>query len=185
MNLVFITFEGIDGCGKTTLAKAVYDKMNGRAYLTHEPTYLKPSLSDPLAVAFMFIADRAEHSLEIREADKRFEYVLCDRYCDSTYAYQGVAISERYGIGVKDAIALLKNAHALLPLPDMTFLVDLSIEEAKKRKDEGFEDRFMQRVREAYLLLAQSEKRIKVLDGRKSTEALRDIVLSHLSSSYL
>ncbi len=177
--MVLVTFEGIDGCGKTTLAKAVSAKLKG--YLTYEPRYLRPSMEDPLAIAFLFMADRAEHVEEIEEAERRYDYVLCDRYCDSTYAYQSVSIAERYGISIKDAIAFLKNAHAFFPAPDVTFLIDIGVEEAKKRKDEGFDDRFMQRVREVYLLLAQSEKRIKVLDGRKSTEELCDIVLSHLS----
>jgi len=174
MSLVFVTFEGIDGCGKTTLAEAVFGVLGDRAYLTHEPRYLKPSLRDPLALAFLFIADRAEHAIEIRDAQERYDYVLCDRYSDSTYAYQGVLIAESHGMSLNEAVELLKRAHALidLPVPDMTFLIDLDPEEARSRKDEGFDPELVRMVREAYLSLAQSERRIVVLDGRKSTEDL-------------
>jgi len=174
MSLVFVTFEGIDGCGKTTLAGEVSRALGDKAFLTCEPRYLKPSLKDPLALAFLFIADRAEHAVEIRDAQKRYDYVLCDRYYDSTYAYQGVRIAESYGISLNEAVELLKRAHALidLPVPDITFLIDLDPEEARSRKDEGFDPGLVRKVREAYLSLAQSERRIAVLDGRKSTEDL-------------
>jgi dTMP kinase len=181
MSLAFITFEGIDGCGKTTLASIVYEKLDGNAYMTHEPRYTREmTFKDPLAIAFAFIADRAEHMNELRKAMQDHRYILCDRYCDSTYAYQGVQIAERFGITTEEAISFLQEAHRMLLKPDLTFLVDLSPDEARNRKDEGFDHVFMQSVRDAYLFLAKKEKRIVVLDGRKSPGSLAEEVLSRI-----
>jgi len=152
MSLAFITFEGIDGCGKTTLASIVYENLDGNAYMTHEPRYTREmTFKDPLAIAFAFIADRAEHVNELKKAMQDHRYILCDRYCDSTYAYQGVQIAERYDITTEEAISFLQGAHRMLLKPDLTFLVDLSPDEARNRKDEGFDHVFMQGVRDAYL----------------------------------
>src|SRR5207244_12887061 len=97
----FVTFEGIDGSGKTTVSRLVKDRLRSRGhsvFLTSEPTgdWLGETVRrgiekgvSPLTESFLFLADRAAHIPEIRSHLDPGECVLCDRYADSTYAYQG------------------------------------------------------------------------------------------------
>ena len=104
MRAGFVTFEGIDGSGKTTVARLVADRLaekGERVFLTAEPTKawlgdaVRRSYEDDvggLAESFLFLADRAAHQEEIRIHLDSGEIVLCDRYLDSTYAYQGARL---------------------------------------------------------------------------------------------
>ncbi|MEW5760194.1 MAG: dTMP kinase, partial [Candidatus Thermoplasmatota archaeon] len=94
---MFITVEGIDGCGKTTVSKALWKELNKIGYkvaYTYEPTdssignLIKKCCSSPFTEAFLFMADRAEHQKWIRKKLEK-SFVICDRYMDSTTAYQG------------------------------------------------------------------------------------------------
>jgi dTMP kinase len=102
----FITFEGIDGSGKSTVSKYVYKELKSQGYnvvLTFEPTntwigkYVQQCIktkTDPFITAYAFIADRFEHSKRIKKWLEEGKIVLCDRYVDSTYAYQGAQMED-------------------------------------------------------------------------------------------
>lgn len=182
----FITFEGADGCGKTTqiglLEKFLKDKglktlatlepgatdlgKNLRQILLH---YEKP-VSDE-AEMFMYLADRAQHAqMVIKPALDEKKVVLCDRYTDSTVAYQG------YGRdGNIEQINILNNIVTKGLKSDLTLLFDVESEIAQNRlgktkdrlESQGME--FHKKVRRGYLELAkQDPKRIKVINANKT-----------------
>jgi len=146
----FITFEGIEGCGKTTQIKTAADFLRGNdidVLLTEEPggsplgielrrilLNRKESLAGSSAISarseiLMFLADRAQHVDEIiRPALEGGRVVLCDRYSDATIAYQG------YGRGLDIATVISLDSFSSLSLkPDVTFLFDLPAQEGLKR----------------------------------------------------
>ena len=183
----FITFEGIEGAGKSSLQRALADALTARGITvcaTREPggTPLAEEIRQ-LALArrqggmpattellLMFAARAAHVAQRIEPALARGEWVLCDRFTDASRAYQGG------GRGLdRAAIEALANiAHPRLA-PDLTLLLDLSaqagLQRARGRAEGGdrFEDEqlsFFARVRESYLQLAQAEpQRIRVLDA--------------------
>ena len=199
---MFITLEGIEGSGKTSLQKALAERiagLNREIVLTREPgaTWLgeairelllnpeNPSL-DPLAELSLFAADRAQHiSSIIRPALERKAVVICDRYVHSTLAYQG------YGRGLKlDTLILLNELITGGLMPDLTLLLDLPVEtgllRAKGRQDEAVEGSswtrfeqeeidFHQKVRQGFLALAKDPaQHIAVIDGTKSIKEVAD-----------
>jgi len=182
----FITFEGIDGSGKTTVSRLVAKSLQARGhrvYLTSEPT--KTWLGDAVrqafdgdvgavAESFLFLADRAAHLTEIRAHLERRELVLCDRYADSTYAYQGARLE---GL-VDDPIRFLQRASESWMLrPDLTILLRVPAELARKRIEGRpnlvrFEDlAFLKKVAANYDRLARS-RRFVVLDGTRGADAV-------------
>jgi dTMP kinase len=183
---MFITFEGIEGSGKSTQLRRLAERIPG-AVVTKEPggtpladrirAILLDSSShpDPVAELFLFAASRRQHVVEIiRPALQRGATVLCDRFTDSTLAYQG------FGRLIDlDKLRAL-NAWATDSLtPDLTFLFDLpehlGLDRARSRNAEAVEDegrfeaeelRFHQRVREGYRALAVAEpSRFVVIDA--------------------
>ena len=192
---IFITLEGPDGAGKSTqarLLKAAFRRFGRSVLLTKEPGGSKASAKirelvlgskrelSPAAELLLFLADRAQHvSDTLLPALKAGKVVLCDRYSDSTLAYQGG------GRGFKPATVAGLNHFAAGGLkPDLTLLFDLAaphgLTRAKKR---GTADRmeragakFHARVRKAFLVLARREpRRIKVIQvSGKSPEQVRD-----------
>lgn len=203
---IFITFEGIEGCGKTTQINHLtsFFKKNKRLYLlTREPGGTKVGekirqilLSsdnagmEPMTELFLYVADRIQHYRQvIAPALREGKVVLCDRFADATTVYQG------FGRGLD--LSWIKEIHARALeniQPDLTFLLDLPAEVGLRRawkrleKDQTQEDRFEkealdfhQRIRDGYLTLARNEPgRIIVLDGRKDEEALHREIVSHL-----
>ena len=205
---LFITFEGIEGCGKTTQIGHLTSYLEGtrRSFLlTREPggTELGEKIRqillssenagiEPMAELFLYAAARVQHFRQvIHPALKEGKIVLCDRYADATLAYQGFGrgldpnwIEEIHARSVENA------------KPDLTFLLDLPVEEGLRRawkriegnpiKEDRFEKEavdFHQRVREGYLTLARKEpRRIIVLDGMKNEQSLHREIVSHLSS---
>ena len=184
----FVTFEGIDGSGKTTVSRLVKDRLRSRGhsvFLTSEPTgdWLGETVRrgiekgvSPLTESFLFLADRAAHIPEIRSHLERGEIVLCDRYADSTYAYQGAHL-----VGVlRDPIRFLQRASEgwILP-PDLTILLRVSPEVGFERiKDRPhkipFEDvAFLRRVAANYDHLAKA-RRFFVLDAARPAEIVSD-----------
>ncbi|MCD6320608.1 MAG: dTMP kinase [Candidatus Desulfofervidaceae bacterium] len=180
---VFITFEGIEGCGKTTQLKLLANwlvQQGKKIYITYEPgdtslgeklreILLSPILS-PCAQAelLLYIADRVEHvQKQIKPALKQGKIVLCDRYHDSTLAYQGY--------GRKIDISFIQTCFSCLnlPLPHLTFLLDCPVEIGLKRIKDRNLDRieqeefaFHKRVREGFLKLAKADpRRIKIIDA--------------------
>jgi len=179
---MFITFEGIDGSGKTTQLRRVAPRFPD-AVLTKEPggtptadrirAILLDAASklDPLAEVLLFAASRHQHVTEvIRPALDAGRVVLCDRYTDATLAYQG------FGRLIDlDRLRLLNDWATGSLTPDRTLLFDIDEETGLRRaRGRGGEElrfeaedlRFYRRVREGYLALAESEpKRFVVIDA--------------------
>jgi len=200
---LFITFEGIDGCGKTTQIKLLQDfmiKQGKEVLLTREPGAkgLGSKLREILlnydgevssnCESFLFLADRAQHiDTIVKPAIDMGKMVLCDRHIDSTIAYQG------FGRGVDiEQLKALNNIATSGLKPDLTFVfdidIDTSISRVGKEKDRmesaGFE--FFKRVREGYLEIAKQEpERVKVIDGTKSREDVFAEVLTRIESKYI
>ena len=194
---MFVTFEGLDGSGKSTQAELLAEwlRAEGRTVLTtREPggTPVGEAVRDlvlhgeelsPWTEAALFAAARAEHvELAIRPALERGEDVVCDRYLDSSVAYQGIA----RGLGEERVLELNLTVTGGL-LPDRTFLVLVDPEEAQRRGGE-VRDRieretaeFMRRADEAFRSLAASyPERIVALDGQRPAEEIAKEVREHV-----
>ena len=183
---MFITFEGIEGSGKTTQIQRVAERLPN-AVVTKEPggtptadrvraILLETSSTlDPVAEAFLFAASRRQNVVEvIKPALAAGRVVLCDRYTDATLAYQGFG-----RLLDLDRLRRLNEWATDAVKPDITLLFDLPEEtglaRARRRNnaapvDEGrFEQedlRFFRRVREGYLSLARAEpQRFVIVDG--------------------
>lgn len=192
---LFITFEGADGCGKTTQMNLLKDYLVQNGYevvLTREPGAkgLGEQLREILlnydgevadrCESFLFLADRAQNiETIVIPAIKQGKIVLCDRHIDSTVAYQG------YGRGLDlDEINSLNNIATGGIKPDLTYVFDVDVETSAKRvgdeKDrmESAGKEFFNRVRNGYLELAKKEpQRIKVIDSTRSIEEVFQNVL--------
>lgn len=192
---LFITFEGADGCGKTTQMKLLADylKNNGHeVVITREPggkglgekvreilLNYDGEVSDRCE-SFLFLADRAQNiDIIVKPAVEAGKIVLCDRHIDSTVAYQG------YGRGLDiERINMLNNLATNGRKPDLTFVFDIDVETSMQRvgkeKDrmENAGKEFHNRVRFGYLELAKQEPdRIKVIDATKSIEEIHACVI--------
>jgi dTMP kinase len=194
---MFVTFEGLDGSGKSTQAELLADwlRAEGRTVLTtREPggTPVGEAVRDlvlhgdelsPWTEAALFAAARAEHvELAIRPALERGEDVVCDRYLDSSVAYQGIA----RGLGEARVLDLNLAVTGGL-LPDRTFLVLVDPAEARRRGGEHRDrieretEEFMQRADEAFRSLAASyPERIVALDGQRPAEAIAEEIREHV-----
>lgn len=204
----FITFEGIDGCGKTTqlrhLAAALREHNQREVVETVEPggtsigqqirkVLLDPANTDifPRTELLLYFASRAQNVEQvIRPALERNAIVLCDRFTDSTLVYQGG------GRGLETAIVLELDRIACRGLqPDLTILIDIDLEtslhRARRRNartgdnESRIDDEsaaFHARVRDGYLRLAeQHPNRIVVIDGRASIEEVNGRILKAVS----
>jgi dTMP kinase len=194
---MFITFEGIEGSGKTTqialLAEWLTTRTGKVPVSTREPggcpiaNQIRGILLDSAnrdmtgrAELLLYAAARAQHVAEvIRPALDRGQVVLCDRYCDATVAYQG------FGRGLSRTMIMELNCLATDgTLPDLTLLLDFApqtgLERACQRNaatsgpDEGrFEQEaldFHQRVRDGYLALAAEHPRFRIIDATGSQQ---------------
>ena len=167
----FFTFEGIDGSGKSTISKLVYKQLKSKGYdvvLTYEPTdtwigkrvqQCIETNSDPFITAFTFIADRIEHGKQIRKWLDGGKIVLCDRYSESTYAYQGAQLQGT----MKNPIKWLKElSDDRVPTPDRTFVFVIDPKESlsriqKRSKLIPFERlSFLEKVHKNYLKLGRN-----------------------------
>lgn len=141
---VFISFEGIDGCGKSTQLRLLADWLGSQGQAvcrTHEPgdtplgrqireILLHGEAPEPKAELFLFLADRAEHVAKVvAPALARGEWVLCDRYTDSTRAYQ---LAGR-GLAAGEALEPLLEAAQMGVVPRCTVWLDLPVEQAMAR----------------------------------------------------
>jgi dTMP kinase len=192
----FFTFEGIDGSGKSTISKGVYQKLLSQGYeviLTYEPTdtkigkYVQECIEtecDPFVTAFVFIADRIQHCKQIKKWLENGKIVLCDRYAESTYSYQGVQLENIIKQPIKWLKEISKNQ---ILIPDKTFLFLIPPKEAIKRikhrkKLVPFEKvLFLEKVHENYIEISK-EKRFLKLDGTKKIYELIDICYKEIIS---
>lgn len=185
---LFITFEGADGSGKTTQLNLVKDFLEKEGYdvvVTREPGALElgkkirnillhyEGVVADRCEMFLFLADRAQHvDTFIKPSIQDGKVVLCDRYIDSTVAYQGY--------GREQDIQLLKDLNNIAVnslKPDLTLLFDVSTETAQQRvgsekdrlESSGLD--FHRRVRNGYLELQKEEpNRIKLINANNSIE---------------
>ena len=194
---MFVTFEGVDWSGKSTQARLLADWLveEGRqVLLTREPggTPVAEAVRDvvlhghdmtPWAEAALYAAARADHvEHAIRPALGRGEDVVCDRYIDSSIAYQGIG----RGLG-EDRVRDLNLLVTRGLLPDRTFLVLLDPEEARRRgagqpdRIEREGDDFWQRVDDGFRSLAAAfPERILPLDGSRSPDEIAEEVREHV-----
>jgi dTMP kinase len=191
---MFVTFEGLDGSGKSTQAALLHDYLAStgrRAVLTREPggTPLGEEIREfvlhrqteitPWAEAALFAAARAELvERVIRPALERGEDVICDRYIDSSLAYQGIARN----LGMDRVLELNLQATRGL-LPDRTFLVHLDATEAERRREgepdriEREDDTFRARVEAGYRELATLfPRRVVQVDASRPAEEIAILI---------
>ena len=199
---LFITFEGSDGCGKSTQLKMAAEYLQKKSFdviATRDPggTPLGQKIREILlhhdgkvatyCELFLYLADRAQHIDEkIIPAIAEGKTVLCDRYVDSTLAYQGYA----RGLDA-DEILNLNNIVAKNLMPDLTFVFDVSTEIAEQRvgktKDrmESEAKEFHQKVRSGFLDLAKKyPERIKIIDANQEIEKVHADVIKILENYY-
>lgn len=195
---LFVTFEGIEGCGKSTQAARLADhfrSLGRETVLTHEPggTGLTGEIRrlladpearlDPRAELLLFLADRAQHVATVVEpALERGDLVLCDRYSDSTMAYQG------FGRGHDLDWLVELNAWASYGrTPDLTLWIDCDVETGLRRARHGaggpgdrFEAepmKFHRRIREGFLAMSkQHSERFVRIDGNASEDTVATAV---------
>jgi dTMP kinase len=194
VDMKFITFEGIEGCGKSTQAKKLHEYFSG-SILTREPggtragEKIREILIDEniekLAAKtelFLNFAARLEHVEKlIKPALSQNKIVISDRFFDSTYAYQGNA----FGLDEK-LIDEVKKMTIGDFAPAITFLIDVPVEIAFKRIEgragnnryEKLGIDFHQKVRDGFLRLAEKNSRIKIIDGTKSADEVFQNILN-------
>lgn len=191
---MLITFEGIEGSGKSTQANLLSEFLRGKGYdvtLTREPGWgrlgnlirtiileERELVLAPMAELFLFCADRAQHVKDfIAPRLKDGEIVICDRFYDSTVVYQGYGRKLDMRLVNKAA-----KASALEVTPDLTFLLNLPVREGLTRlKERGSITKmdeepheFHELIRQGYMLLARREP-----ERIKSVNAARDIAAVH------
>ena len=195
---LFITFEGIDGCGKTTQIELLKESLEKKGYtvlLTREPGAkgLGEKLREILlnydgevssnCESFLFLADRAQHiDTIIKPAIDKGVIVLCDRHTDSTVAYQG------YGrqLDLEQIYQLNKIATNGI-IPDITFILDIDIDTSLQRIGKG-RDRmensgreFFERVRKGYIEISEKEpQRVKLLQGNSPIKDIQNKISDYV-----
>jgi dTMP kinase len=200
---LFITFEGLDGSGKTTQIELLDSYLKGEGFdvvITCEPggTEIGRKIRKILlnkenqnishkTETFLFLASRAElTSKVIKPALKEGKIVICDRFFDSTLVYQGIA----RGLGVKEILDMSLWATDGL-VPDITFLLSMKastcnkrIKEANRKKDriEMEEDNFKEKIYRGYLDIAgKNKERFVVIDAEKDIESIFEEIKSKVS----
>jgi len=192
---MFITFEGVEGSGKSTQAKLLVEFLSQHGYkvtLTREPGWgrlgeliRKMILDerdldlDPFSELCLFCADRAQHVRDfIKPKLQDGEIVICDRYFDSTVVYQGNGRKLE-----KSLVSKIAKASTLDLLPDITFLLNLPVRtgltrlqtrgEITKMDEEPLE--FHEIIRQGYMLLARREpERIKKINGDRDSSEIHE-----------
>lgn len=203
----FFTLEGIEGCGKSTAARYLQSLLEVRGrptFLTREPggtalgemlraIILSPQLSgdalSPVEQVFLFCASRARLAREVvRPLLESGRDVICDRYLDSTFAYQGVG-----GSISDEQLNALNRIATQGVVPDLTLLLDLPVEAGLSRRRIGGdinwidkrEIEFHSEVRDRFLRLAAAEPgRIKIVDSSGDQETTRAGIRSILDEFF-
>ncbi len=188
---MLITFEGIDGSGKSTQAKRLYEYLKAKGYkvsLYRDPgsTPLAEKIRellisfemDPTTELLLFESARSSLVWERIFPDlKEGKIVILDRFIDSTTAYQGYGREINLG-----TVSILNHIAIRGRKPDITFLLNVPLEVALERikgKKTRFEDRdYLRKVRDAYILMANQEReRIVLIDGNRDVEEVFEDVL--------
>ena len=200
----FITLEGIDGAGKSTHAAFIAARINAqgrKVVATREPggtalgeqlrlLLLKEPMTRDTEALLMFAARREHLELVIRPALTRGDWVVCDRFTDATYAYQGGG----HGVPFARIRELERWVHEDCQ-PDVTFLFDVPTGVSRARLDSAeragraldkFEreaNAFFTRVREAYLERAAAwPERFRIIDSTRPVEVVRAEIAAHLKA---
>jgi dTMP kinase len=199
---MFISFEGIDFCGKSTQIDLLNDYLtekNKKVEVVREPgsTEISNKVREILldkkndkmfgeTELFLFSASRSQLVREkIRPYLEKGYYVISDRFHDSSTAYQG------FGRGV--SLETIKLIHQLAigdTIPDLTFYMDVPVgvaNERKKKQSKGKLDRieqsdidFYNNVRNGYLEIAKNEERVKIIDGTQTIEVIRNQIITEV-----
>lgn len=199
---MFITFEGIDFCGKSTqieLLKSYLLKKNKKVRVIREPggteisekirTMLLDKENSKMLMETEFLLFSASRSQLVREKIRPYLdegiYVISDRFHDSSTAYQG------YGRGI--SIEVVLSVHKLAignTIPDVTFFLDIPVEVAEQRRQEKLSEHldrieisdmdFFSRVRNGYIELAKSENRFRILNGTDSVENIQEKIINEI-----
>ena len=199
---MFITFEGIDFCGKSTqieLLKSYLLKNNKKVRVIREPggteisekirTMLLDKENSKMLMETEFLLFSASRSQLVREKIRPYLdagiYVISDRFHDSSTAYQG------YGRGI--SIEVVLSVHKLAignTIPDVTFFLDIPVEVAEQRRQEKLSEHldrieisdmdFFSRVRNGYIELAKSENRFRILNGTDSVENIQEKIINEI-----
>ena len=198
---LFITFEGGEGTGKSTQAKILYDYFisnNVNTILTREPggcdaaeeirnLLVKGSIDkwDGLTEALMHNAARREHVIRIiKPALLKNKIVICDRFTDSTIAYQGIG----QGVNKEFLTYIIKEVTENI-IPNITFIFDMDIKNslirANKRDNnnryEKFDITFHKKVRNYFLSLEKIDKRYIIINASNSIESISKIILASVN----
>ena len=198
----FITFEGGEGTGKSTQAKILYDYLisnNIETVLTREPggceeseairqLLVKGSIDkwDSITEALLHNAARREHIKRVIQPSLLAnKVVICDRFTDSTMAYQG----QGQGVNHKFLINLIKEVTENI-MPDLTFVFDMDIKNSLTRANkrdknnnryEKFNNDFHEKIRTYFLSLVNKDKRYILIDASDSIENIGKIILNKLN----
>lgn len=197
---MFITFEGIEGCGKSTQSKLLYKHLldsKRKSILTHEAggspfgkqirdILINPKNDiSPMAEFLLFAADRTDHTKFIRECLNKDYIVISDRYIDSSIAYQG------YGKHIPiDFIKTINHVCTNNLIPDITFFLDITVEESLKRiyersceldRFESGDAEFFTRIYNGYKqIIASDPNRFIIIDGTLPEEKIHNIIKGYL-----
>ncbi len=190
----FIALEGIDGSGKTDLARSLKANLERRAkkvWITSEPTEwfrsyvsILKDVRDPVSLFLLFTMDRNSHQKEISQKLNEYDYVISDRYLLSSYAYQGYMLEDFFKT-IDNTIRWMKEVSSIITVrPDITFYLSIdektAIERIKKvRQMDELEKLFnLEKVRKIY------EKYLKddmiTIDGLKDKNAVLKDVMDYL-----
>ena len=197
---LFITFEGIEGSGKSTQSKKLQEFFLQKkidTILTREPggceiseqirkILLSENFNNMQALTEILLnfSSRLEHVEQvIKPALKEGKVVICDRFFDSTYAYQGSACGVDFAVIEQIQKITLKDFE-----PDITFLIDVDVEQAFARINSRIDNNryeklgleFHQKVRSGFLKLADKNQRIKKIDGSQNIEQILLEITKHL-----
>ena len=199
---IFITFEGGEGTGKSTQSKLLYEHLinkNINTILTREPggcleseeirnILIKGNINkwDPITESLLHNAARREHIKKIiKPALLENKVVICDRFVDSTMAYQGI------GLGVSsNFLDILSSEITENIKPNITFIFDMDIKYSLERANirdkeiqnryEKFDQEFHKRVRNYFLSLPRIDKRYILIDASKSIEQINSKIIKSL-----
>ena len=186
--MAFVTVEGLDGAGGTTLVKQLFHTYSD-SIRTSEPSDLQygelvrerlsDESSDPIVDFYLFMADRRDHiERRVRPADEAGTLVISDRYADSTRAYQPVALSGEgnpFDSQWEAKFFIEQTMSCWNYEPDLTLYLDISVDTALERADcsEKYEKRqFLEQVKQNYDALADSKERIVRIDAEQSRSSV-------------